>query len=228
MTGRLLNDDQTTHALSILFDLIPERHLEAVKARFIETVRRMRNRIGTGFIGTPALLPALVKIGARGLAAKVLQQEDIPGWLFQVKMGATTVWERWDALGAEGQINDPIMNSYNHYAYGAVCQWLFEAAAGFRPDAKEPGFRHIVFEPIILDGLSPVKAHHDTSLGRISAAWTQVDDRVTYRVTVPQGARATLILQAEYRHPTLDGAPLAEGQSHWQLTAGDHVVTFDC
>ncbi len=125
-----------------------------------------------GFIGTPALLPALVKIGEPELAAAVFLQEEVPGWLYQVKRGATTIWERWDAIQADGSIFDPQMNSYNHYAYGAVCQWLFEGVAGFRPDPARPGFRHIIFEPTIIPALSPVAATHDSAAGRIEAKWS--------------------------------------------------------
>ena len=117
---------------------------------FKATIARADGRIGTGFIGTPALLPALLKIGEPRLAAALFLQEEVPGWLYQVKNGATTIWERWDAIRADGTIFEPAMNSYNHYAYGAVCQWLFESVAGFRPDQDAPGFRHIVFEPTII------------------------------------------------------------------------------
>ena len=116
---------------------------------FRETVARAHGRIGTGFIGTPALLPALVKIGEPDLAAAVFLQEGLPGWLFQVKMGATTIWERWNALDENGKSFDPQMNSYNHYAYGAVCQWLFEGVAGFRPDPEKPAFANVIFEPTL-------------------------------------------------------------------------------
>ena len=133
-------------------------------------------KIGTGFIGTPAILPALVKIGAVDLAEKLFLQPDVPGWLYQVERGATTIWERWDAIQADGTIYEPDMNSYNHYAYGAVCQWLFEGVAGFRPDPEKPGFERIVFEPTILPRLGFVRASHDSPAGRIEAGWT-VDGR---------------------------------------------------
>ena len=136
---------------------------------FKATIARADGRIGTGFIGTPALLPALVEDRRAELAAAVFLQEEVPGWLYQVKNGATTIWERWDAIRADGTIFEPAMNSYNHYAYGAVCQWLFESVAGFRPDQEAPGFRHIIFEPTIIPELSPVSAHHDSAAGRIEA-----------------------------------------------------------
>src|SRR5690606_31173961 len=154
-SGRLTYDDQTSYALAILYDLLPEKHLEAAKRYFKAAIERTEGRIGTGFIGTPALLPALIKIGEPELAARMFLQEEVPGWLFQVKMGATSIWERWDSLREDGSINGEQMNSYNHYAYGAVCQWLFESVAGFRPDSEHPSFRHILFEPTIIPELSP-------------------------------------------------------------------------
>jgi alpha-L-rhamnosidase len=224
-TGRLAYDDQTSYALAILNDLIPDELLPAAADYFTATIARADGRIGTGFIGTPALLPALVKIGARDLAAAVFLQEEVPGWLYQVKNGATTIWERWDAILADGTIFDPHMNSYNHYAYGAVCQWLFEAVAGFRPDPEKPGFRRIVFEPVIVPQLSPVKAHHDSIAGRIEAAWQLDGDRVTYDVTVPSGSEGVLVLDPSYADATLDGAPIAGTESR-PLAPGRHTITF--
>ena len=140
----------------------------------------------------PALLPALVKIGEAELAGDVFLQEEVPGWLYQVKRGATTIWERWDAIQADGSIFNPHMNSYNHYAYGAVCQWVFEGVAGFRPDEAQPGFKHIIFEPTIIPKLSPVAATHDLHAGHIEAKWAVDGDKVTYTIVVPQGTTGTL------------------------------------
>jgi len=228
-SGRLVYDDQTSYALAILHDLIPENLLPAAARYFKSTIARAEGRIGTGFIGTPALLPALLKIGEPELAAAVFLQEEVPGWLYQVKTGATTIWERWDAIKADGLPFDPAMNSYNHYAYGAVCQWLLEAVAGFRPDAEKPGFQHIVFEPAILPALSPVKAHHDSRAGRIEAGWTVEGDKVRYEVTVPEGATGTIVLAARYADAALDGKPLAtdgKAKTTAALSAGKHTVTF--
>jgi alpha-L-rhamnosidase len=229
-SGRIGYDDQSSYALAFLHDLIPAEHVEAAKGYFKATIARAHGRIGTGFIGTPALLPALVKIGEPDLAASVFLQEEVPGWLAQVKRGATTIWERWDAIKADGSIFEPQMNSYNHYAYGAVCQWLFESVAGFRPDPEAPGFRHVIFEPTIVPSLSPVAAYHDSAAGRIEAGWTVDGDRVTYDIVVPEGSRGTLVLPQRYREIAVDGEPLApaggEGRSRSLLAPGKHRVTF--
>lgn len=228
--GRIANDDQTSYALAILYDLVPPALLPAAKEYFKATITRASGRIGTGFIGTPALLPALVKAGDPSLAAAVFLQEEVPGWLYQVKNGATTIWERWDAIQADGTIFAPDMNSYNHYAYGAVCQWLFEAVAGFRPDEAAPGFAHIVFEPLVIPALSPVAAHHDSRVGRIEAGWTLAGDDVTYTVAVPAGVRATFVLPHGYRDAIVDGKPLATPvngeKAQSPLAAGRHIITF--
>ncbi len=224
-SGRLAYDDQTSYALAIVHDLIPADKFEAAKGYFKNTIERADRRIGTGFIGTPVLLPALVKIGEWGLASEVFLQEEVPGWLYQVKMGATTIWERWDAIQPDGSIYNPQMNSYNHYAYGAVCQWLLEGVAGFRPDQQDPAFKTVVFEPLILPDLSPVKAHHDSPAGMIAAEWTISGDAVRYDIDVPAGSRGVLRLAPAYRDATLDGAAIASG-ADVALTPGKHLVTF--
>jgi alpha-L-rhamnosidase len=227
--GRLLYDDQSSYALAFMHDLIPDAHREAAKRFFLGTIERARGRIGTGFIGTPALLPALVKVGEPELAARVFLQEEVPGWLAQVKRGATTIWERWDGIKADGSIFEPTMNSYNHYAYGAVCQWLFEAVAGFRPDPAEPGFARIIFEPVIIPALSPVSSHHDSAAGRVEVQWRVEGDQVTYEFSVPEGSQGELVLSSRYSEITLDGAaiaPLESGTARCQVAPGKHKACF--
>lgn len=222
-SGRLAYDDQTSYALALLHDLVPEDRIEAAKRHFRATIARADGRIGTGFIGTPALLPALVKVGEMELAAQVFLQEDVPGWLYQVKMGATTIWERWDAIQPDGTIYNPQMNSYNHYAYGAVCQWLLEGVAGFRPDETDPGFATIRFSPTVIAELSPVRASHDSPRGRIEAGWSTEGTAVRYAVTVPEGSRGVLDLNPDFRDISINGVPAANGA---ELAPGDHVITF--
>ncbi len=222
-SGRLAYDDQTSYALAFLHDLIPEEKREAAKAHFKATILRSDGKVGTGFIGTPALLPALVKIGEPGIAADLFLQEGVPGWLYQVKMGATTIWERWDAMAPDGTIYNPQMNSYNHYAYGAVCQWLLEGVAGFRPDPEDPGFATIVFEPVVVPELSPVAATHDSPRGQIKAGWRLEDGRVQYDIAVPATSKGVLRLIAP--NITVDGEAWSGGER--ELAPGQHTISFD-
>jgi alpha-L-rhamnosidase len=227
--GRLVYDDQTSYALAILHDLIPAELLPAARAHFKATIARCDGRIGTGFIGTPALLPALVKIGEPKLAAAVFLQEDVPGWLYQVKAGATTIWERWDAIQPDGSTHPSGMNSFNHYAYGAVCQWLFESVAGFRPDPDAAGFKHIIFEPTIIPELSPVSCSYDSAAGRVEASWSLEGDRATWRCRVPDGSSGTLVLAPAYTDIRLDGQVVGVrgGEAtRFQLAAGEREASF--
>ncbi len=225
-SGRLVYDDQTSYALAFLHDLIPEGKREAAKRYFRATIARSEGRIGTGFIGTPALLPALVKIGEYELAAAMFLQEEVPGWLYQIKHGATTIWERWDAIRADGKMFDPAMNSYNHYAYGSVCQWLFEGLAGFRPDPDEPAFNHVIFEPLVVPALAPLKATHDSLAGRVEAGWQVDGDKVTYEIEIPEGAHGSLRLKACYSLARIDGQAATASAEPVVLSAGKHTIEF--
>jgi alpha-L-rhamnosidase len=224
-SGRLAYDDQTSYALAFEHGLIPPEKREGAKEYFRRTIDRAEGRLQTGFIGTPALLPALVSIGEAKRAVDVFLQEEVPGWLYQVKNGATTIWERWDAIRADGSVFAPDMNSFNHYAYGAVCQWLFEAAGGFRPDPEKPGFERILFEPLIDARLGPFSARHDTRFGAITSRWIVEEDSVAYDFTVPPGAEGLWLRPAAYPHLSIDSAK-ASGSEPIRIAAGDHRARF--
>ena len=222
-SGRIAHNDQTSWSLAFLYGLVPPQHYEAGKAYFRKVVTDADGLIGTGFIGTPALLPALTLHGMADLAEKIFLNRKVPGWLYQVDRGATSIWERWDALGEDGTIYDPEMNSYNHYAYGAVCQWLFEGVAGVAPRADAPGFDGVTIDPLILPALSPVSAWHDCRHGRITAGWSLSGDTVTYRLTLPAGTTGTLAPKAAKSGLTVNGLPAVQGQP---LPPGSYDITF--
>jgi alpha-L-rhamnosidase len=223
-SGRIAHNDQTSWALAFLYDLVPADYAEAGKAYFRRVVEEADGLIGTGFIGTPALLPALTKLGLNDLAEKIFLNRKVPGWLYQVERGATSIWERWDAIAEDGSIYDPDMNSYNHYAYGAVCQWLFEDVAGVKPVADRPGFDEVDLDPVILPALAPVASWHDTRHGRLSAGWSIDGDIVTYQVDLPEGVAGRLAV-GERRLLTVDGERVDAGQPV-RLTPGSHTITF--
>jgi alpha-L-rhamnosidase len=210
-TGRIAHNDQTSWALAFLHGLVPPEYDAQARAYFRRVVEEADGMIGTGFIGTPALLPALSKLGMADLAEKVFLNRKVPGWLYQVERGATSIWERWDAIGEDGTIYDPDMNSYNHYAYGAVCQWLFEEVAGL--GLAEPGFARLRLDPLILPALGHAEAWHESPKGRIEAAWRIEGETVVYTVTLPEGV-------------TADVAPRKGLSPTGPLGAGRHEMRF--
>ncbi len=226
-SGRIAHNDQTSWSLAFLYGLVPQEYYAAGKAYFRKVVEDADGLIGTGFIGTPAILPALTMHGMADLAEKIFLNRKVPGWLYQVDRGATSIWERWDALGEDGTIYDPDMNSYNHYAYGAVCQWLFEGVAGVAPVAEKPGFDEVTLNPLILPALSPVEAWHDCRHGRIEAGWAQDGNRVTYRVTLPDGCTGRLTASDQRKNVSLDGKRVTVPDGGLTVPPGHHEITFD-
>lgn len=225
-SGRIAHNDMTYWSLAFLYGLVPEKYYEAGKRYFRKVVEDADGLIGTGFIGTPALLPALTMHGMADLAEKIFLNRKVPGWLYQVERGATSIWERWDALGEDGTIYDPDMNSYNHYAYGAVCQWLFEGVGGVAPSATKPGFDEVDLNPLILPALSPVAAWQDCRHGRIEAEWQLSGDKVTYSVTLPDGCTGRLMPNPAHTAVTVDGQAADIPASGLTLASGALKITF--
>lgn len=225
-TGRLAHNDQTSYALAFLYDLVPDQHFEAAKTYFRRVIEDANYKIGTGFIGTPALLPALSKLGMNDLAEKVFLNREVPGWLYQVEQGATTIWERWDAIGPDGTIYEPSMNSYNHYAYGAVCQWLFEDVAGVHPVPEAPGFNQVRLAPAILPELEHVSMWHDCRHGRIEAGWKIDGNTVTYNVNLPNGCNGTLAYDEARTRVSINGQVTDIPKEGLILSTGRQTITF--
>lgn len=151
----------------------------------------------TGFVGTPYLLHALSDNGYTKTAYDLLLREEYPSWLFSVKMGATTIWEHWDSMREDGTMWSTSMNSFNHYAYGSVADWLYGDAAGIKIDEKNPAFSHIIFAPLSDCRLDYVKASIDTRHGLVKSEWKKENDGIVYTFTVPEGCRATVVLNGK-------------------------------
>ena len=171
--GTMTSDSQTAHALAIHFDLVDDDRRAATGRRLVELVEAEGHRIGTGFAGTPILCDALCAVGAVDTAYRLLLQTEAPSWLYPVLHGATTVWERWDGIRPDGTRNPGEMNSFNHYALGAVVDWLHRSVAGLAP--AEPGYRRLLVQPLPGPGLDHATARHDTPYGRAEAGWRRTD-----------------------------------------------------
>ncbi|MEU3216274.1 family 78 glycoside hydrolase catalytic domain [Streptomyces sp. NPDC006971] len=191
-TGRIRSDCATVYALAICFGLLDGGARAAAGDRLAEVVRERDYLVTTGFAGTPFVTWALSGTGHVDDAYRLLLETGCPSWLYPVTMGATTIWERWDSILADGSINPGEMTSFNHYALGAVADWLYKVVAGIQPAA--PGYARVRLAPTPGAGLDWAGGSLETPHGRVESHWRRVRDEVEVRVVVPDGVEAEVIL----------------------------------
>jgi alpha-L-rhamnosidase len=209
-SGRLVSDATTSYALALQFALLPEaEQRQHAGERLAALVRDSGYRISTGFVGTPLICDALCRVGAYDAAYRLLLQRECPSWLYPVTMGATTIWERWDSMLPDGSINPGEMTSFNHYALGAVADWLHRTVGGLAP--AEPGYRHITVQPRPGGKLSYAKARHQTPYGLAACAWHIEDGYINVEAIVPPNTTATVTLPGSEQVAIEVGA----GTHHW-------------
>ncbi len=231
---------QTGSAVALCFDLVPEPQRAAVAAGLARMVRVADGRVATGFLGTPLVLPALADAGYFEEAYLMLLRSEAPSWLYQVERGATTVWERWDAIRPDGSIHpgtmqavpdiegsdgkDSQMLSFNHYAYGAVIDWVYRHVAGLAPDADRPGYRHVVLAPKPVRGMDWASASVETAYGVVATSWRIEDgDTLVMEVELPFGTSGTFLAPTtSASRIAVDGEPAGEqttvGPGHHTLS----------
>ena len=182
---------QTACVLAVYFGISDD--ISETAAQLNELVLEC-GHLKTGFVGTPYLLHALSDNGYKETAYSLILREEYPSWLFSVKMGATTIWEHWDGMREDGTMWSTSMNSFNHYAYGAVADWMYGDMAGINIDENSPAYKHIIFRPIVDSRITWVKASVETRCGTVASSWKTEDGKTTYTFTVPEGSTATVIL----------------------------------
>lgn len=187
-------ETQTAAVLALYFGITDNA---AETAKQLNDLVTECGHLKTGFVGTPYLLHALSDNGYAETAYSLLLREEYPSWLFSVKMGATTIWEHWDSVREDGTMWSTSMNSFNHYAYGSVADWLYGDAAGIKIDESKPAFEHIIFAPVTDGRLSYVKASIDTRNGLVKSEWKTENGKTEYEFTVPEGTTATVILNGK-------------------------------
>ena len=192
--GRVKNATQTGCVLALYFDITDDR--AATVGQLNELIERA-GHLETGFVGTPYLLHALSDNGYAETAYDLLLRREYPSWLYPISKGATTVWEHWDGIKPDGTMWSTDMNSFNHYAYGAVADWMYGAAAGINSDPDRPGFEHIIFRPVTDRRLDFVKASIDTRRGTVASEWRRENGRIKYIFTVPEGCCASVVIGGE-------------------------------
>ena len=210
--GRMLSDAETAYALAIAFNLLPtpERRRRAGE-RLAELVRASGYTIRTGFVGTPLICDALTSTGHLDTAYRLLLQTRCPSWLYPVTMGATTIWERWDSLLPDGSVNPGEMTSFNHYALGAVADWIQRTIGGLAP--LEPGYRRIEIHPQPGNSLTSARASHQTPYGMAECAWKIEGGAIRVDVMVPPNTTAIVTLPGRDAQPVEVGS----GSYHWSL-----------
>ncbi len=223
--GRVGEDTQTAYVLALEFDLLPNELRHMAAERLGREVRE-RGHLTTGFLGTPYLCHVLTRYGHLAEAYLLLNREQYPSWLYPVKQGATTIWERWDGQKPDGSFQDSGMNSFNHYAYGAIGDWMYRVLAGIEVDPEAPGYKHILIQPQPGGGLTRARASHNTLYGRVSSAWEMKDGRMELTVEIPPNTRATARLtKAQSDKVTESGKALTPGDGIVSVRQdGDAVV----
>ncbi|MCI1017138.1 family 78 glycoside hydrolase catalytic domain [Microbacterium sp. C5A9] len=203
-SGRMVSDAQTAYSLAIVFDMVDESRRQALGDRLAELTRLGGYRIGTGFVGTPIIQDALTRTGHLDTATRLLTQTENPSWLYPVTMGATTIWERWDSMLPDGTINPGQMTSFNHYALGAIADWLHRTVAGLAP--ATPGYARIAIEPHPLEGFDDAEASHLTPYGEARVRWQRSGESIIVEATVPANTDADVVLPDGRRHTVGSGS----------------------
>lgn len=193
-----MNTMQTPALFALRNNLLKDMPKENMISRLRENFEAHGNRLQTGFLGTSLLMTTLAENGMNDVAYELLLQRECPSWLYSVDNGATTIWERWNSYTKENGFGPKIMNSFNHYAYGCVCEWIWETAAGIKADTSNPGFKHIILAPVPDKRLGFVEAEYKSASGIIKSSWRYEDNKWIWNFTIPEGTTASVTLPGQY------------------------------
>ena len=195
--GQLTVETQTAYLLALAFNLLPEAARVRAAERLVENIRGLDWHLSTGFIGISHLNPTLTLAGHVDVAYRLLLQDTFPSWLYPVKHGATTIWERWNGWTHEDGFFNPHMNSFNHYSLGSIGEWLFRHVAGIELDLDVPGFERFILRPFVGQGLEYARASYRTIHGEIVSDWRRVRDQLEWKVHIPPNTTARIYIPAE-------------------------------
>jgi alpha-L-rhamnosidase len=210
-SGRLISSTQTAYVLALQFDMLPENLRTQAAQRLADNVRDYDDHLTTGFLGTPYLCHVLSRFGYDSLAYTLLLQESYPSWLYPVKMGATTIWERWDGQKPDSSFQTPGMNSFNHYAYGAIGDWMYRNITGIDTYANGAGYKKIIIRPHPGGNLDFAGASLETGYGKLTVQWKIKDGKFLLDVLIPANTRASIYIPAAAAQDVLENArPLSE------------------
>lgn len=191
-SGRLVSGTQTAMVLALNFDMLPESMRESTAARLVENIKSYDNHLSTGFLGTPYLTDVLTRFGKTDVAYQLLLQESFPSWLYPVKMGATTIWERWNGIRTDSTFEPASMNSFNHYAYGAIGDWMYRRMVGIDNSDGHIGYKHATIKPYLGTGFTHARGELQTYYGKISNGWKIEGDRLNMETEIPANTTAII------------------------------------
>jgi alpha-L-rhamnosidase len=224
--GHVASGTQCAYILALKFELLPEELRPKATEHFVSDIKAKGGHLSTGFVGVSHLLPVLSKMGRADVASQLLRQDTFPSWLFSVKHGATTIWERWDGWTPEKGFQSPSMNSFNHYSLGSCGEYLFEGVGGIRP--ARPGFKTILIQPVIGNGLTWANASYDSIRGKIATAWKCENGRLSLDVTIPANTTATVVIPAKDQSELTESAkPVTRAKGVKLKHSGNGVVQLE-
>jgi len=195
-SGRLVSGTQTAYVLALQFDMLPENLRAQAAQRLAENIKDYDNHLTTGFLGTPYLCHVLSRFGYDTVAYKLILQDTYPSWLYPVKMGATTIWERWDGQKPDSSFQTPEMNSFNHYAYGAIGDWMYRNITGIDNYGDATGYKKISIRPHPGGNLSYANADLETEYGKLSVHWKIAEGKFTMDIEIPANTKAVIYIPA--------------------------------
>lgn len=193
-SGRLASPTQTAHVLALMFNLVDARDRKRVTRDLVKLIEQNGYHLTTGFVGTPYLCHVLSQNGHNDIAYKLLLQTDYPSWLYQITKGATTIWEHWDGIKEDGSFWSKDMNSFNHYAYGSIGDWLYRSVAGINTDSEMTGYKRIHITPKPGPGLEFAEAKLESMYGRVESAWAISEGSMKLKVCIPANTTAVVVL----------------------------------
>jgi len=215
--GRLVSGTQTAYVLSLQFDMLPETLRKQAVERLVKNIQDYNFHLTTGFLGTPYLCHVLSRYDKTDIAYRLLLQDSYPSWLYPVKMGATTIWERWDGIKPDSTFQTPGMNSFNHYAYGAIGDWMYRVVAGIDTYEDGPGYHHSRIAPHPGGRLRSAAADLETGYGKLSSHWEMEDDSFRLEIVVPANTTATVSL------PAVDNGLVTESGNNLSTVKDIHI-----
>jgi alpha-L-rhamnosidase len=223
--GRLVSGTQTAYVLALNFDMLPDSLRSQAAARLVENIKSYETHLTTGFLGTPYLCHVLTRFGYTDIAYKLLLQDSYPSWLYPVKMGATTIWERWDGIKPDSSFQTPSMNSFNHYSYGAIGDWMYRVMTGIDTYADGVGYKHIKIMPHPGGGFTYATASLQTYYGKIVSGWKIEQGRLLVDVEIPANTSAEVFVPAESADQILENdQPLSMAKEVQVLGKKDHYI----